>query len=359
MEIGGFFPYGETGAEENGYLSRICSQAGDMKHLMSGRCAIYLCLQDSMLTDNRRIAYLPAYTCETVSGCFVKAGYKIYYYDVDESLTPLFEEQMAEKISFLMVCGYYGYSSFDIEFVKKCRKNGVTVMQDITHTAFSENGICKETDYVVCSLRKWMGVISGGIAVKQKGDFQAEPLPKDEVHLAIRDKALKLREKYEQCKDETLNKESADAFWEAEYMLREIFDMQEGDDASLRTIRYYPIEKAVERRRENYTYLLKHFPVMPGMRPVFKKLPKDTCPMFFAVLAEDRQPLLEFLARNHIPPKVYWPVPPFIEIENYPHAQYVYSHIMSVSCDERFTVDDMQSVITAFEAYGDKSSDIS
>ena len=113
MEIGGFFPFGKMQEKENGYFERVCPGAGDVRHLMSGRCAIYLCLQDSLLTDTRKTAYLPAYTCETVSGCFVKAGYQIYYYDVDETLTPLFDRSLIDKISFLLICGYYGFSTYD------------------------------------------------------------------------------------------------------------------------------------------------------------------------------------------------------------------------------------------------------
>ena len=75
MEIGGFFPYEELQKEENGYIDLVCPDAGDVRHLMSGRCAIYLCLQDSLLTDPKKAAYLPAYTCETVSGCFVTVSY--------------------------------------------------------------------------------------------------------------------------------------------------------------------------------------------------------------------------------------------------------------------------------------------
>ena len=51
------------------------------------------------------------------------------------------------------------------------------------------------------------------------------------------------------------------------------------------------------------------------------------------------------------PPKVYWPVPPFVKVEDYLGAQYIYSHIMSVSCDERFNTDDMQKIVEAFENY--------
>ena len=354
MEIGGFFPYEETRPEENGYMNLVCPDAGDVRHLMSGRCAIYLCLQDSMTEDRKRTAYLPAYTCETVSGCFVKAGYQIYYYDVDEHLAPLFDESLIGEISFLLICGYYGYSTFDLDFVKKCRTQGVTVMQDTTHTAFSPEGACPETDYVAVSLRKWMGVASGGLAFKREGKFKVSPLPADDEHLKTRDHALKTRQEYEKSNDESLNKESADAFWKAEFMLRGIFDMQEGDEASLYTIRHYPLKEASEKRRENYKYLLAHLPENSSVRPVFPELPDDVCPMFFPFLVDGRASLMEHLASRQIPPKVYWPVPPFIQIEDCPHAQYVYEHIMSISCDQRFSITNMKRVVKAFEEYKEK-----
>lgn len=351
MEIGGFFPFGKMQEKENGYFERVCPGAGDVRHLMSGRCAIYLCLQDSLLTDTRKTAYLPAYTCETVSGCFVKAGYQIYYYDVDETLTPLFDRSLIDKISFLLICGYYGFSTYDEDFVKACHEKGVTIMQDTTHTAFSPLPACPWADYVAVSLRKWMGVTSGGLAFKRKGAFQVSPIALDETHLAIRTEALTKREAYERTGDETLNKESSEAFWKAEWMLREIFDMQEGDADSLYRIRHYPIENSVEKRRENFTYLLEHLPENPAVRPVFTELPKDVCPMFFPFLCEDRQNLMDHLAAWQIPPKVYWPVPPFIHIEDYPHAEYVYGHIMSISCDQRFGLEDMERVVRVFEMY--------
>ncbi|RGU91962.1 hypothetical protein DWW31_12285 [Clostridium sp. AF15-17LB] len=351
MEIGGFFPYEKNSSETNGYIDLVCQDAGDVSHLMSGRCAIYLCLQDSMLTDTKRTAYLPAYTCETVSGCFVKAGYKIYYYDVDQSLVPQFDDSLIDKISFLLICGYYGFSTFDTDFVRTCRDRGVTVMQDTTHTAFSPSGPCPDTDYVAVSLRKWMGVTSGGLAFKRTGRFGVSPVPADKEHLKIRDRALRTREEYERTGDEALNKKSADAFWEAEWMLREIFDMQEGDGESLQTILHYPLADAVKKRRDNYAYLLEHLPDNPSVRPVFPHLPQDACPMFFPFLCEDRESLMKHLAAAGIPPKVYWPVPPFIDIDKYPGARYIYEHIMSISCDQRFTKDDMQRVADVFQEF--------
>lgn len=53
-----------------------------------------------MLTDQKRVAYLPSYDCETVLGCFVKAGYEIHYYDFDKNLSPVFEEEMIRRSVF-------------------------------------------------------------------------------------------------------------------------------------------------------------------------------------------------------------------------------------------------------------------
>lgn len=351
MEIGGFFPYKEGEAKDNHYIESICPNAGDVAHLMSGRCAIYYCVCDIMAEDEKKVAYLPAYDCETVLNCFVKDGYTIYYYDFDEHMIPKFEEEIIDKISLLLITGYYGYSTFDSEFVGKCRKKGVKVIQDTTHTAFSRNGVCSETDYVAVSLRKWMGVTSGGLAVKRKGKFTLKPVSSDEEHLKLRDKALAMRQKYEETGDEAYNAEGTEAFWKAEAMLRRIFDIQKGDKESLETIKHFPIDEAFHKRRKNYKYIMEHLPSNKAFRPVFTELPEDVCPMFFPLYCKGREKFLEYLEENRIPPKVYWPLPPCVEIEKYPGAAYIYDHVMSVSCDERFGEKEMKEIIDVLSNY--------
>mgnify|MGYP002247179811 CR=1 FL=1 len=181
-----------------------------------------------MLTDQKRVAYLPSYDCETVLGCFVKAGYEIHYYDFDKNLSPVFEEEMIPQISVLLVCGYYGYPTYDENFVKKCKASGVSVIVDTTHTAFSPLPACPDADYIAVSLRKWMGVASGGLAIKRKGTFGVKPIPINKEQFSLRDQALQSRETYEHTGNEDYNKEGNDVFWKAEFMLREIFDIQEG-----------------------------------------------------------------------------------------------------------------------------------
>lgn len=74
-------------------------------------------------------------------------------------------------------------------------------------------------------------------------------------------------------------------------MLREIFDIQEGDEASLKTILHYPFRDAIRKRQENYHYLLEHLPERSDIRPVFPYLSDDICPMFFPFFVENRDAL--------------------------------------------------------------------
>lgn len=353
MEIGGFFSYEDIAPSSTDFTHALCPGAESLSFLMSGRCAIYLCLLDSLRHDTRRTAYLPAYTCETVIGSFVKAGYRILYYDVDQELRPIYDRTLIPEISMLLICGYYGYTTFDRDFIRECRAAGVEVIQDITQTAFSPNGVCPDTDYVVGSMRKWMGVPSGGIAFKRKGRFEVQPLPPDETHLQIRRRAMNLGHEYRKTGDEALNQESFETFWSAENMLRKMFDCQASDSESIEIIRHYPVSAAVERHRENYAYLLEHLPDNAPVRPIFRQIPLDVCPMYFAFYCEDRQRLKDYLKEHGIAASIYWPVPPYINIEDYPNAHYIYDHVMSICCDQRFTTADMQHVLDVLAAYAE------
>ena len=58
MELEAFSPINLLTLSQNNYVEHTCPDPGDTAHLMSGRCAIYYCLRDLMLTDQKRVAYL-------------------------------------------------------------------------------------------------------------------------------------------------------------------------------------------------------------------------------------------------------------------------------------------------------------
>lgn len=122
LHIGGAFPPEKMPAKSNDLESFLVGDKDDLKYMMSGRCGIMMALKDILLTDKKRVAYLPAYTCETVSGCFVRLGYQLRYYDVNRDMQPLYDENQLANISVFLLCGYYGFATFDNAFANLCRK---------------------------------------------------------------------------------------------------------------------------------------------------------------------------------------------------------------------------------------------
>ena len=99
------FYYEPCKVAENGYFERVYPPDGDLAFTMSGRCGLYYCLEDIMLHDTRRVAYVPMYTCETVLGSYEKAGYQLKFYDIDENLRSVFDPAALDEISVLSLCG--------------------------------------------------------------------------------------------------------------------------------------------------------------------------------------------------------------------------------------------------------------
>lgn len=242
---------------DNGYFENL---GGGLRFMMSGRCGIYYCLEDILPADRKRVAYVPRYTCETVLAPFAKAGYQLRFYGVDRDMRCRFDSAALDEISVLSLCGYFGFCSYDRDFVRACRERGVVIFEDVTHSLFTDGGIDPLCDYAAGSFRKWMGVSCGGFALKRGGDFAAEPLPPHPRHLELR------RAYLEPAGDER--------FWEGEMLLRQIFDSYGGDPQSEYTMRHADLDRLRRRRRENYAALLAGIPAEPrGFRPVFPVLP--------------------------------------------------------------------------------------
>ena len=314
--------------EENGYFQRLCRGGGEVSFTMSGRCGIYQCLEDIKRRDQKRVAYLPMYTCETVAAPFHKAGYAIRFYEVDRGLRSIFDQAVIGDISVLSLCGYYGFLDYDRGFVQACHDRGVVIFEDLTHSLLSDGGLDPLCDYAAGSFRKWLEIPSGGFAVKFGGVFSTACRQPHQEHLALRRQYLETH--------------SMEAFWGAERMLRQIFDLYGSDEESEYILRHADFEEIKERRRDNYRTLLEALPErLRGLRPVFPALPEGTVPSHFCLYADNREHFLAYLQENGVPYKVFWPVGPLVDLTGHPTVQWIYEHIMALFCDQHQTGEDM------------------
>lgn len=347
-QIGGFFTYEPLLNAENRFWEKPELSGGDLKFFMSGRCANYYALEDILLTDTRRKAYVPVYTCETVLAPFIKAGYELLFYDVAKDLTPVFDEKVLETISVINLCGYYGFCSYDRDFIKKCSERGITIIEDTTHSIFSADGIDPYSDYVVGSLRKWIGVPAGGFAFKKKGAFTLPVRQPDKSHLSLRCSSMEEKQKLLSAgnghPDSKAMEKLNGTFWDAEMMLRNIFDSYGSDEESEKILRRYDFEKLKKQRRSNYRYLLEHMPAHPQLTVIFLKLPEVTVPSHYTVYAKDRDMVQNYMSEHGIKTTAYWPKGPMVNTDGHGDADYIYKHILSFPCDQRYKDEDMEYI---------------
>jgi hypothetical protein len=322
----------------------------DLRYCMSGRCAIYYCLRDFMPGDTKRVAYLPAYTCETVIAPYKKAGYALRFYDVSpDRLTPIFDRDLIPHISVLGLCGYYGFSSYDTEFVGECADAGVGIIQDLTHSIFSADGIDERADYTPGSLRKWMGIPSGGVAVKRHGRFSQSLLPPEGEHIRGRLECFEEQGRVLAGTPGASEERVSEIFWTTEMRLRQIFDAFESDELSERIMAQYPYGELITKRRANYAAVLSRDPFSDAVRPVFPELGDGVCPSHLALYSPDREKAREALAGEGVKSTVYWPFHGEANLADYPGADYIYSHIYSVPVDQRCSVEDMAGLCEALK----------
>ena len=145
-----------------------------------------------------------------------------------------------------------------------------------------------------------------------------------------------------------------DTFWDAEMMLRRIFDSYGSDRDSEYIMRHYDFEQLKQRRRANYQYLLDHMPEHPQLTVIFPVLKKGTVPSHFTVYAEDRDMVQSYLAGRGIKTTTYWPQGPMVDTEGHDDAAYIYSHVLSFTCDQRYETEDMEYICRQIEDMPEK-----
>lgn len=337
--IGGTFPPEKTEFAENGFFEHICPEDGEVVFTMSGRCGIYYCLQDLQITDTKKTAYVPIYTCETVLAPFIKAGYSLKFYEIDRNLHSVFDPDVLDEISVLSLCGYYGFCNYDRPFVRECKQRGIAVFEDVTHSVFSADGIDPLCDYAAGSFRKWMGVPCGGFAMKAHGHFLPKLLPPHPEHLSLRIR--------------TINEPGNDLFWKGEMLLRQIFDSYASDEDSEYKLRHADFHEISQKRRKNYQAILDGIRSdLNGIHIIFPELNGSTVPSHFAVFAENRDALQHHLSDKNIRSTVYWPVGPMVDLNGHETAKYIYDHILAIPCDQRYSPEDMVRISEALNEFG-------
>lgn len=328
---------------------------GDLFYTSTGRSAIALCLRQLDIPNGRKIALIPAYTCDSVVLPFVENGFRVAYYDLEKNLS-VNGQEFLEKIrtvqpTVVLVHNYFGFDTLSPlqATLEKLRSQGIFLIEDLTQVLFSAIPRV-EADFYVASFRKWMPIPEGGLALRREGKFSNTPTETDE----LLEKA-KLDGLYEKFRYIVKGEGKKQVFLDKCHIAEEILETQ-GDlyamgDFSKRFLGDLDVAELKQRRRENYRYLLEHLKNTESLAPVFPELSETVVPLYLPLYAqsEDSRNRLQIMLREKA---IYAPIvwPNFdsikgLELKGIAKAvEWIYAHTLSLPLDQRYNLEDMAAI---------------
>lgn len=342
-EVGGDYSYNTDSLRSTHNNVRTYLNNFNLTLFDYGRSAIR-----SIPNDKNRKVLLPEYICESVTECYEKS--QIEFYRINEDTSIDFEDlcvRLCEDVGTLFLAHYYGAIQ-DKEkmgaIVKKAHEHGIIVVEDVTQSMFS--GTAYLGDYIVGSIRKWMMVPQGAFLVDRIGnvDISEYAISNDNSRLD----AMKLKDRFLKTGDNVKD----------EY--RKLFAIcEEGTDRqavpklmsekAIRIMDSIDVAEIIERRRDNYEYLLSKLDKM-GIAPIVK-LGKNDCPLTLPIRIEkNRDEFRRYLIDNNIFCPVHWPMDG-VQIKERPMAVRNADTVLSLVIDQRYEREDMDYMADIISKY--------
>jgi len=328
----------------------------DISFISTGRGAISYVLQHIKIPQEKKIALIPSFTCYSVIEPFLKAGYKVHYYNINKNLSiekKSFIETIGRiKPSVVLLHGYFGFNTLNSieDIIQSIREEGVIVIEDITQSLYS-NFKHIAADYYVCSLRKWAPLPDGGCAISTKNPFSYKPIKQDKKLEKAKIEAFHAKYLYIEenigIKDDFLKQ-----FKEAEQILSEQSSIFAMSEISKKIQANLNIDFLRNRRKRNYSILSKELIDSTILESIFPNLPEEVTPSYFPVYVKfDRRKMQEYLAKHDIYAPVIWPKPSQCEGMIDSKVEWIYKHILAIPCDQRYDIDDMERIVQVLKSY--------
>ncbi len=317
----------------------------NLRFLLTGRTALDYIIKDIKAENRFNRVMLPTYCCHTMIKPFLDNGINVKFYEIvfnNGKYEHAINFDSTVECDAILIMQYFGFIDKEVkETIRKVKEKGCIVIEDATHSWFSEKPYSNESDYVFASFRKWTGLACGAIAKKQSGDFiSGNPQKINQKYIDLRKQAALLKGKYISNKEG--NKEDfLSLFCEAESIIEADYKEYGIPDVFTNLITHLDINTIKNTRRTNAKYLIEGLSAYNGIE--ISNITAEDTPLFVPVLSKagKRDALKQHLIRNNIYCPVHWPLSKdhHIEIES------LYDESISLVCDQRYNTMDMQRII--------------
>ncbi len=307
---------------------------------LSGRSALQAIIND--IKGCHTVA-MPSWCCDSMVKPFIDANYSVSFYSVtwDNGL----HQNIDTNCDVLFLMDYFGYSA------PKHETHGYkgVVIRDITHSLFSMP--YSDADYYYGSLRKWCGVWTGGYLWTHDGHSVDVVSSDDKGYVNKRKEAMQLKSRHINGLKGNHGKILTDkpylsVYENAEKILDQI-GIATASDRDVELARMLDVDFLIQRRRTNAEVLRRSF----ADWLLFPEMKKHDCPMFVPIIVPEhkRDDLRRYLINNEIYCPIHWPLSSYHKANE--TELFIYNNELSLVCDQRYTVEDMNRIVGAINAF--------
>lgn len=345
MEIGSEFWIDNEPMIENHEIPSWLTKFGNLTFTSSGRAAILHVLKNIKI-QNKNVL-LPSYLCDSIVNSFLKSGYKCFFYDINRDLSINLESiYKFENIGIFYHLGYFGFATNKSckSVLTNLKKRGIIIIEDVTHSLFLDFDNFEENDFYIGSIRKWFGIPDGGFVASKKYELPKLGFNNSEFY-RLRLDALILKKHYIDVFNNIEKTVFLEKFDKAEDFLDNNWDVNGISELSLNIIENLDIKDLQKRRIENYNYLYDNFEISNNIEIINPRATINACPLFFTILIlKNRDSFRDVLIKHNVYCPIHWG-----KIDNINVNEFLYDHELSIPCDQRYNLSDMDRIIKIVE----------
>lgn len=331
----------------DGYFDGF-NKSGHCTWLRSGREALHLVALNVKGNSEHPIVLMPAYCCHSMVDPFVKAGWGVVYYRLNDDLTVdldyLSHLLVTVRPTAALTMNFYGSASTQgaVSYIK-CGFPECVSIEDYSHCTFSLQDIFNpQVDYYVTSIRKSIGVCDGSVIVTQQSLDETCVEDNDTEFVHARRDCQKLKAKYSYTQDVSQKNIFFPELRHQEGELDEftgIHRISKTGQEMLKTVNGEMIRYA---RQKNMQHILErlHGEVesVPGIERCV-----EGAPFSLPILVENRDYVQRKLAQKGVYAPVLWPISDEARAIC-PVSARMADKMLSIPIDQRYNYDDIEDI---------------
>jgi dTDP-4-amino-4,6-dideoxygalactose transaminase len=279
--------------------------------------------------------WMPSYLCGAMLEGVRTAP--VQFYPVDRNLSIMNLDGVEER-DLVVVIDYFGFPA-PARLMNQARSRGAWVLEDACQ-ALLTRGVGQNSDFVLFSPRKFLGVPDGGVLTSHTGSeldsIHLEEAPSDWALKAL--EAVLLRREFDLY--------GGDRRWFTLFQQIEhecpVGYFQMSGLAKILLLHAFDYAAIARRRRDNYARLTER---LAGIA-LFPDLPPEVVPLGFPVRLPARDRVREALFAAQIYPPIHWPIADIVPVQ-FTESHQLNRDIMTLPCDQRYMPSDMDRIADA------------